>query len=217
MIQIPLPIDWRSSGRRGTIIVGEGNRDALALIEQPALWPSHCLLLVGPRRSGRSTIAADAARMGLAEVIDDADAQPETDLFHRWNAAREAGQRLILVAAKAPPIWAIALPDLRSRLASAGVARIVAPDEAMIEAMLIEGLTEAGSAFAPDVPPYMAPRLPRCYHSIEAAIVALTTESLSSGRKISLQKARMVLEEAGLLSSDDNAQRAPGAEGMNHG
>jgi hypothetical protein len=202
-MQLPLPIDWRSSGQGGSIVIGEGNREALTLLSQPDLWPSHCLLLVGPPRSGRSTIAESIARQGVAEVIDDADRQDEAALFHRWNTARESGLRLVLVAADAPPRWAITLPDLRSRLSASGVARLGAPDEVMIEAMIAEGLAATGTAFGADVPHYLAPRLPRCYQDVETAITALTGESLSSGRKISLPRARQVLEGSGLLSSED--------------
>jgi hypothetical protein len=204
-MQLPLPIDWRSSGQRGAIILGTGNRAAIDLLSAPALWPSHCMLLVGPPRSGRSTLAAGIAAQGLAEVIDDADRQDEALLFHRWNIAREAadgaGHPLILVAADAPPRWAITLPDLRSRLSTAGVARITAPDEAMVEAMIVQGLDEAGTAFAPDVPRYLAPRLPRCYETVDAVVAALNRDSLSSARKISLPRARQVLEEQSLLPS----------------
>lgn len=202
MTQLPLPINWRSNGQHSAIIVGDGNRDAIELLSRPDLWPSHCILLVGPPRSGRSTIAAEVASHGSADVIDDADQQDEAALFHRWNTAREAHRRLILVAADAPPRWTIALPDLRSRLAASGVARIIAPDETMVEAMIAQGLSETGTAFAPDVPRYLAPRLPRCYQSIEAAVAALNGDSLSSGRKISLPRARQMLEGSPLLSSD---------------
>jgi hypothetical protein len=205
--QLPLPIDWRSSGRRvsegkGAIVVGEGNRDALTLLDRPAFWPSHCMLLVGPPRSGRSTIATDVAQRGVAEVIDDADRQEEAALFHRWNMARENNRNLLLVAADAPPIWAITLPDLRSRLSAAGIARIGPPDEAMIEAMIAQGLGQAGTAFGQDVPRYLAPRVPRCYQRVEATITALIAESLSSGRRISRERAKEVLEGSDLLSSD---------------
>ncbi|HTH28107.1 MAG TPA: chromosomal replication initiator DnaA [Sphingobium sp.] len=194
MIQIPLPLDWTSRGGQNMVVAGEANREALDLLGRPQLWPSHCTILAGPPRSGRSTIAAAIAATGL-QVIDDADRVDEAALFHDWNAARETGRALLLVAAAAPPIWTIALPDLRSRLATAGVARIHAPDEPLIEALISEGLSRDGTAYAPDVPPYLAARLPRCYQAIDTAITALNADSLSSGRKISLLKAKEVMEE----------------------
>lgn len=202
-MQLPLPIDWRSIGAGGSVVIGEGNRDALELLARPELWPSHCLLLVGPPRSGRSTIAAGTARQAGIEVIDDAPLQDEAALFHRWNTVRESNGRLLLVACDAPPRWQISLPDLRSRLSAAGVARIYPPDEAMMDAMIVQGLAATGTAFGADLPHYLAQRLPRCYQTIEAAVALLNSESLSSGRKISLQKARQILEGSDLLSTEE--------------
>jgi hypothetical protein len=202
MIQLPLPMDWQGRGRGAPIIVGAGNRDALDLLARPDLWPSHCMLLVGPPRSGRSSIAERIAQAGLAEVIDDADLADEAMLFHRWNAAREAGRSLVLVAAAAPPVWAITLPDLHSRLAAAGIARLAPPDEAMVEAMIAQGLAQSGTAFGADVPRYLAPRLARCYQTVESVVAALNLDSVSSSRKISLPRARQVLEGRALLSAE---------------
>jgi hypothetical protein len=200
--QIALPINWSQINRRRAIIVGEGNRQALAFLSQPGLWPSHCSLLVGPHRSGRSTIAATIAELGAIKVVDDADSADESMLFHSWNLAREAEQPLLLVAAAPPPIWTITLPDLRSRVSAAGIAQIRDPDEAMVAELIAQALVETGTAFAPDVPPYLAARLPRCYQTVDSAIAALNGESLSSGRKISLLKAKQVLGGIGLLSED---------------
>lgn len=201
-MQIPLPIDLTSRGDQRAVILGEANREALEILTMPQHWPSHCMILAGDRRSGRSAIAAAIQAMGAVRVIDDADRADEATLFHSWNATREARQHLLLVAEAAPPIWTITLPDLRSRLAAAGIAHIHAPDEAMVEALIAQGLAEAGTAYGPDVPGYLAARLPRCYQSIDAAIAALNIDSLSSGRKISLLRAKEVLERISLLSGD---------------
>lgn len=202
MIQLPLPIDWLKRGKRGAVIEAEPNREALAFLARPTLWPSHCALLVGPPRSGRSTIAAIVCQQSGIRVVDDADQADEVMLFHDWNATREAGEPLLLIASEAPPLWSITLPDLRSRLSAAGIARILPPDEALTETLLAQGLSEAGAAFAPDVPRYLAARLPRCYQDIEAMIAALNAASLSSGRKISLLRARQLLEERQLLAGE---------------
>lgn len=202
MSQLPLPIDWDSRSPRSAIITGEPNRAALDLLTRPDIWPSHCLLLVGPRKSGRSTIAAQLAGSTGCRIVDDADMADETMLFHAWNGAREAGARLLLVAQDAPPAWQITLPDLRSRLAATGIARILPPDEAMIETLVAEGLAEAGAAYAADVPRYLAQRLPRCYATVDAAIALLNRVSLSAGRRIILADARAALESVDAAVDD---------------
>ncbi len=194
MIQIALPLDWADRGRSHGPVEAEANREALELLARPDLWPSHCMLLVGPPRSGRSRIAAAVAAAGLADVIDDARAMDEAALFHRWNGAREAGHRLLLITDAAPAEWTVALPDLRSRLAAAGIARIGPPDEALIAELIALGLTEAGTRFSGDLPRYLAARLPRDYGAVDQAIVALNRHSLAAGVKISLAVAKTCLD-----------------------
>ncbi len=194
MIQIALPLDWADRGRSHGPVEADANREALELLARPDLWPSHCMLLVGPRRSGRSRIAAAVEAAGLADVIDDARTMDEAALFHRWNATREAGRRLLLVTDAAPPEWSPALPDLRSRLAAAGVARIGPPDEALVAELIARGLTEAGSRFSVDLPRYLAARLPRDYGAVDDAIAALNRHSLAAGVKISVVVAKSCLD-----------------------
>lgn len=194
MIQIALPLDWSNRAPAHGPVEAEANREALELLARPDLWPSHCMLLVGPPRSGRSRIAALVAAAGLADVVDDAREQDEATLFHRWNAAREGGRRLLLVTDAAPPEWTVALPDLRSRLAAAGVARIGPPDEALVAELIARGLTEAGSPFSADLPRYLAARLPRDYAAVDQTIVALNRHSLATGAKISVAVAKTCLD-----------------------
>lgn len=193
MSQLPLPIAWSGRGRADSLLIHDSNRAAIAFLRAPAAWPSHCSLLVGAPKSGRTLIGALlAAEIGMV-VIDDADRQDEEHLFNRWNETRDEGRPLLLIAAEPPPLWRIALPDLRTRLATAAVVRIDPPDEAISAALIAHGLELAGSAFAPDVPEFLARRTARCYEDIEAAVVRLNALSLSVGGKLSIASARQVL------------------------
>lgn len=200
--QPPLPIDWRDVEQGRPVLVGEANRAALSFVERPDLWPSHCALLVGPPRSGRSTIAHALAGTGMADVIDDADGLDEAELFHAWNRTREAGVRLLLVARAAPPVWQIALPDLASRLATAGVARIGAPDEALTEALIADGLATIGAPFSADLPRWLARRLPRSYVAVDRIIALLNRAALGTGKRITPALAAPWLD--GLDEGDDD-------------
>lgn len=193
MIQIALPLDWSDRGRGLGPIEADANREALDIIARPELWPSHCLLLAGPHRSGRTRIADAVAAIGIADIIDDAQGLDEALLFHRWNAAREAERRLLLVVEAAPPDWVIALPDLRSRLSAAGVARIGPPDETLAAELIARGLAEAGTRFASDLPRYLAARMPRDYGAIDDCIGALNRHSVETGVKISVAAAKSCL------------------------
>lgn len=214
MTQLPLPMPL-SGPEGGVLLVGAPNRAAIDLLERWERWPSPAAILCGPPRSGRSLLAARFVEASGGQLIDDADRQDETTLFHAWNRAQAQRQPLLLVAGHPPPIWSIALPDLRTRLATALHAAIAPPDEALAADLIAAGLSRAGAAFAPDVPGYLAVRLPRCYGTIERAVDRLNAASLSTSRKISVALAKAELRAAGIL--EDATEPEEEGEGARHG
>lgn len=202
MSQLPLPMPLIPRNA-DSLLIGAPNETASAMLADWRRWPGPAAILTGPRRSGRSLLAARFAALTGGQVIDDADREDETLIFHAWNRAQADGTPLLLVAAAAPPIWQIGLADLRTRLATAIHAAILPPDEAFCEALISAGLVQGGSAFAPDVPAYLAVRLPRCYESIERVVDALNAVSLSTSRKISVALAKAELIGMGLLEDTD--------------
>lgn len=212
MSQLPLPIAWPDPGEAGSLLVTAANSAAIALLRDWARWPAPATLLVGPPRSGRSLIGALFARESGGTLVDDAEAADEQRLFHLWNEARDSGRPLLLIARQAPPLWKIGLPDLRTRLATAAIARIEPPDESVTAMLIAHGLEQAGSAFAPDMTDFVAWRVTRCYESIARVTAALNAESLASGRKLSVASARAALERSGLLAADDAAEQEEGPD-----
>jgi len=193
MSQLPLPMSWSRRGGPENLLIHGANAEAIALLRDWRSWPSHCTLLVGPAKSGRTMIGRLFEAEAGAIVVDDAEEVEDERLFHLWNEARDNGRLLLLIATKAPPAWKIGLPDLRTRLATAAIPRIAAPDEAVSAALIAHGLELAGSAFAPDVPEFIARRTPRCYEDVDTLVSALNGLSVSSGQKLSVGLARQAL------------------------
>lgn len=208
MSQLPLPIGGPRRGEGESLLIHAGNREAIAMLRGWRDGPAHCFLLVGPRKSGRSLMGALFAAEAGAIVIEDAQACEEQRLFNLWNETRDANQPLLLIVEAAPPAWKVALPDLRTRLAAAAIVPIHAPDEVAAAALIAHGLERAGSAFAPDVPEFVARRTARCYEAIDGAIARLNASSLASGHKISIASARRIIseEEAPEPSGDRTTQ-----------
>ncbi len=206
MIQLPLPMAWEERGEADRLLMTPANAQAVALLRDWARWPSPATLLVGPPRSGRSLMGRLFVAESGGALVDDADRADEEALFNRWNEARDSGRPLLLIAREAPPLWAVALPDLRTRLATAAIARIAPPDEPIAAALIGQGLARAGSAYAPNLPEFIARRVTRCYQSIDTVVGALNAESLSSSRKLTVATARAVLGAAGLLADDAPAE-----------
>lgn len=203
MSQIGLPFDWQERGGEAPFIAGEANRLALAHIERWREWPIPISVLSGPARAGKTALGRHFAAISGGTVIDEADAQAEDMLFHRWNEARDSGVPLLLITDKAQGEWQVALPDLRSRLAAAPHVRIEEPDNALMRALIETGLARAGSAFAADVPEWIARRLERSYAAVAAALDVLNRASIESARKISVISAKEMLQNCHLLPIED--------------
>lgn len=179
MRQIPLPLGTGAGPSR--IVVGSGNAAAIEALSHAEDWPFRTAVLFGPPRSGKSLLARWFAESGAGEAIDDAEAMDEAELFHRWNRAQESGKPL-LIAVNAPEGgWAIALPDLRSRIGAALHLEIGAPDDAMLTDLIAIHAEMRGLSLGPDAASYLVPRVERSHLGIERLIAAI--DRLSMERK----------------------------------
>lgn len=179
MSQIALPLHPGSPGP-SRIVVGAANAHVAEALTRPGGWPFGTAVLTGPPRSGKSLFARWFAASGRGETIDDAQALPEADLFHRWNRAQEQRTALLIVGGEPP--WDIALPDLRSRLGAALQLEIGLPDDAMAEALLRTLAEQRGLPLGPDAAAYLVPRAGRSFADLERTVAAI--DRLSLERKV---------------------------------
>jgi chromosomal replication initiation ATPase DnaA len=174
MSQIVLPLSPASTGPP-RIVVGSANAKVAEALAAPAAWPFRTAVLLGPPRSGKSLLARWFAEQ-RGEAIDDAHRLDETELFHRWNRAQEAGTPLLVVGGEPP--WRIALPDLRSRLGAALQLEIGTPDEAMAEDLLLAMAGQRGLALGAEAAAYLVPRAGRSFADLEKLVAAIDRISL---------------------------------------
>lgn len=198
MSQIGLPFDWEGQAETGSFLAGEANRIALLHIEKWREWPIPISVLSGPARSGKSSLGRHFAAISGGAVIDDAEQEANESLFHRWNVARDSGRPLLLIAREPPARWVVTLPDLRSRLAAAPHIRIDEPDDALVRQLIETGLARAGSAYASDVPDWLARRIERSYAAVADLLVQLNSLSLAASRKISVPLLKETLQKSGI-------------------
>lgn len=175
MSQIALPLELRSSSDPDRIVIGSANLAVYEALADPSAWPFRTAVLTGPPRSGKSLLGKWASGQGVT-VIDRADSVDETELFHRWNAAQENDEPLLLISECQP--WEITLPDLRSRLGGSLQLEIAAPDDEMV-AQLIEALAaHRGLTLAEGATQYLVPRIERSFAGIENLVAAIDRLSL---------------------------------------
>ncbi len=181
------------------IVLGSANAHVFEALAAASGWPFRTAVLVGPPRSGKSLIArwfAQTAQAGGGgEAIDDADRLSETELFHRWNRAQESGSPLLLVTTARDGGWAIALPDLASRLGAALHLEIAAPDDAMLAELIAVHAEQRGLVLGPDAADYLVPRATRSHVAAERLVAAIDRLSLERKAPPTLAIWRDALEE----------------------
>lgn len=206
MSQIGLPLAWPADPAADDFVVSESNLNAVRHFERWGAWPVMATLLVGPRKSGRSLLARIFAAKSGGTIIDDAERVPETKIFHAWNQAQAERRPLLVVADAPPPDWAVALPDLRTRLAATPVARIGPPDDALMTALLERQFLRRGLDARPELIAWLTARLERDHVILDRAVDVLDQDVLESRKRLSIPLARTTLEMAGLAN-----QRSEGA------
>ncbi len=209
--QIALPLDWSAGGTNdGPLIVGTSNADAVRYLRHVATWPVRTAVLVGPPGSGRSLIGRLFARETGGRVIDGQDSVAEEDIFHAWNAAQASGSPLLIIADAPPADWNIALPDLASRLRAVPVLTIAEPDDCLARDLIEALFAQRGMALAPEVAPYIVPRMERSYAMIHRVVAALDAASLEQGRRVGIRLTRETLLSQGLIDPDLLERQDPG-------
>ncbi len=197
--QLALPFVWPADPSDDEFLVTPSNEAAVRLLADTAAWPVRAALLVGPRKSGRSLLARIFAARTGGRVIDDAEALPEADLFHAWNRAQGGGKPLLIVADAAPPVWAVRLPDLRSRLSAGPLAVIGAPDDSLVRALLQRHFLRRGLDARPDLVDWLAGRLERTHLTVLRVVEALEQESGRRQRRLTIPMAREMLAATSMI------------------
>lgn len=195
MAQYPLPLSLGDPRGAGRIVVGNGNAHVVEAFARVAEWPFRTAVLCGPPRSGKSLLARHFTTSGFGAAVDDAQTMDETALFHRWNAAQEAGEGLLLVAGEGA--WPIALPDLASRVGAALMLRIGAPDDAMLAALIESHAAARGLALGEGASEWLRPRIERSHAAVEAVIATADRISLARKQPVTIGLLRDALAEIG--------------------
>ncbi|MDX1711700.1 MAG: chromosomal replication initiator DnaA [Rhodovibrionaceae bacterium] len=145
----------------------------------------------------------DEARDFAIEDVDHAiatatePARLEENLLHAYNLIREAGGHLLLTGRAPPARWRLQLADLRSRMLAVPVVALGAPDDPLMEGLLVKLLADRQLRVAPGVVHYLAARMERSFEAACALVDRLDRQALAERREITIPLARRVLEEIG--------------------
>lgn len=216
-VQIPLDFGHAPAFAEEDFLVTDCNVEAHGWIDRWPDWPGFALALTGPAASGKSHLAhLFAVRSGgqvlaaaaltvesvphLAErkaiALEDADqGVDETALFHLFNLMREMKGWLLLTGREAPSRWGLGLPDLTSRLATLPVASIGAPDDALLQVLLLKLFADRQLKVGPDVLAYLLPRMERSFLAARALVEEVDAAALAMKRPVTIPLLREILPD----------------------
>ncbi len=222
MSQIPLELPQRPALGRGDFLVTASNAEAVAWVDRWPAWPSIALALVGPAGSGKSHLAevwrqvsgaplvtpGDLATQSadgllgsaMAVLVEEAeaalDAEGEEALLHLYNLLGERGGHLLLTGQQPPKRWPIRLPDLASRLATATVAELGPPDDALLQAVLVKHFADRQLPVGAEVIEFLQRRIPRSFAAARSVVAAIDRRALAERRRVTVAVARAALEDS---------------------
>ncbi len=217
--QLAFDLPLNETMTRAEFFVSPANALAMAAVDGWRGWPGGKMLVIGPMGSGKTHLAQIWADQAGAQVVpgaglaardlpalaavgavavEDAEAvagvaADEAALFHLHNLLAGAGA-LLLTAATPPRDWGLALPDLLSRMQAAPVTRLEAPDDALLQAVLVKLFADRQVAVPPNLIPYLVARMPRSIGAARAVVAALDAASLAQGRAVTRALAAQVLD-----------------------
>ncbi len=219
-----LPFDFAHDPDYGAdaYIEAPCNRAAFAWIARWPDWTGRGLAVHGPAGCGKTHLAsiwqarAAAAALSPAELSPDRvpallggaraalidaadapalDADGERALMHLYNLLAERDGHLLVLARTAPARWPIALADLRSRLAALPAVRIDAPDDELLQRLLVKLFADRQLEAAPEAVSWLLPRMPRSFAAARKLAAELDRRALAGGRRITAALAREALVE----------------------
>lgn len=221
--QIPLDLGHRPALGREDFLVMPSNALAVEIIDGWPDWPAPAIALCGPPGSGKSHLcqvwratsgAVEVTAASLSEheppdligeatccVLDDieqavaGDRELQRRLFHLYNMLRERRGHLLVAGRSAPARWDIELPDLKSRLSTLQVFELGAPDDQLIEAVVVKMFADRQLKVGPEVLRYILPRMERSFESARELVKAIDSYSLQKQRDITIPLVRDVLEK----------------------
>jgi chromosomal replication initiation ATPase DnaA len=214
---MPLELGHRAALGREDFLVTPSNRDAVAWLDLWPAWPATGLVIHGPEACGKTHLAevwrarsgafrydaGDLAGRDAPELLGASRAVvvegvelgvDERALLHLYNYLTQEQGSLLLTAITPPVAWKVVLPDLRSRLAALPAVAVGAPDDALLEAVVVKQFADRQLRIAPEVVAYLVPRLERSLSAVRRVVTELDRAALAEGRAITIPLVRQVLE-----------------------
>jgi chromosomal replication initiation ATPase DnaA len=210
--QLRLPFDDTPGYEAVDFVVASSNEAAMSWLGRED-WPDRRLAIWGPEGCGKThllrvwadprqaPILDGPALGGLPDLplnggvaVDDADRIVDAEaLLHLLNTARDRGLFVLLAARTAPARWAVPLPDLSSRLRAISAVGIEAPDDTLLEVLVMRAMAQRQLEIPANLARYLVRHGTRSAAGVLDAVQRLDEASLAEGRPITRPFAAEIL------------------------
>jgi chromosomal replication initiation ATPase DnaA len=205
--QLVFDLPHRAALGAEDFLVSGCNGAAVSMIDRWPDWPSPAVAVAGSAGSGKSHLVnvwrtkSGAERVEAPSLAEGAIARLERTralavehlehgigdervLFHLLNLAREQKFSILLTGRTAPAELEIGLPDLRSRLRALPLVRILAPDDALLKALLVKLFADRQLKVEPQIVTHLALHMERSTEAAVRVVQEVDRLALSSHRKV---------------------------------
>jgi chromosomal replication initiation ATPase DnaA len=218
--QLAFDLPHRSASGADDFLVAAPNAEAVAWLDRWPDWPAPGLAIHGPEGCGKTHLlrvwqARSGAQLLRAAELDCIDLAafaaapqpvaldecggpfPEQRLLHLHNLLAGAGRHLLLAGREPPARWAVALPDLRSRLGALPAVAIEAPDDALLAGVLLKLFSDRQLRVNAALIDYLLARMERSFAAVERLVARLDAMALQKRRAVTVTLARDALQQEG--------------------
>lgn len=203
---------------RDDFFVSAENAMAVAMINTATSWPNGKLVLSGPAGSGKTHLAHvwaaahDARIVSATElptldipqlaqtpvVVEDipliaTDKAAQEALFHLHNLLLAQRTLLLMTGRGAPNHWSLSLADLQSRIDGSAHTELMAPDDALLGAVLAKLFADRQIIPKPDVIPFLLTRMDRSFKAASEIVHDLDRAALARHQTLSRRLASELL------------------------
>ncbi len=208
-MQLLLPLDHPKL-YENELIYGQANGDVCDWLARYEEWPLLQMLIVGPEKSGKSTLArilsctyhvrilnGSAAHLPSPStlekqeiIIDDADKAPGEWLFHLINHQYLALKKVTFFSSTPVNQWAFSTNDLASRVRAFYPLMIDEMDEALRISLAHKFFLGRGISVDRAAVDYLLARIDRRYAALFEAVEKLDHFLLNKQKKLTLPQVR---------------------------
>lgn len=215
--QLPFQFVVRPALGRQDFLVAECNQAAVQWVDLWPRWPGPLMVISGPAACGKTHLGAvwqakshavklsldELQKASLVDVVSRSDhfwldgidfwlgdRESETPFFHLYNLVKEQQKTLLVTMRMTPSDVEFAVPDLASRFRSGLHARIEAPDDALLEAVLVKLFSDRRITPPSDIIHYIVPRMERSFRAAQALVEAIDTLAWSRKKPVTVSLAR---------------------------